>query len=134
MNARSRPEAASESVGEKLSPTVTPWEPSLWFRTELARVEAAVRALPDVLATIPVVLAPLGHSGPPGSREDRTCDRCRKYIPPTDPGRPARFFVGGVSVRISETSKGVVTFGLCDGCHRIEGSPMPGVEVAGVAR
>jgi hypothetical protein len=62
----------------------TPHEPSAWLRGAAARrVRQIAAAVLDVEA-YGVVVAPLGSSGPPGSREDRSCDRCGRYVPERD--------------------------------------------------
>lgn len=59
-----------------------PWEPSAWMRQRLAeRVEVAVRERAAAGGDVAVVI-PLGRTGTPGSREERSCDRCSTYVPP----------------------------------------------------
>lgn len=59
-------------------------EPSAWLRSAAAkRVRQLNAAVPDPSA-YGAIVAPLGSSGPPGSREDRSCDRCGRYVPVGD--------------------------------------------------
>lgn len=53
---------------------------SMWFLNAAA---ARLRQLEKsgVLALDVDILTPIGRSSTPGSREDFTCDRCRKYQP-----------------------------------------------------
>lgn len=56
-------------------------EPTAWLRGragERVREICAMGLDPDGTTTIVV---PLGRSGRIGSREERTCDRCRTYVP-----------------------------------------------------
>lgn len=99
-------------------------EPSLWMRQGMA---ARVAALEPLLRLLPLswggVVTPLVRAIPtPGSREDRTCDRCGGYTPPGP-----LFFPFFLEV---ETGPGlarlVVTGGLCADCARLEfGDELP---------
>jgi len=57
------------------------------------------------------IIAPLGSSGPPGSREDRSCDRCRVFVPEGD---LLHMFVYRPTPRIH------LAGGLCASCARKE--------------
>lgn len=103
--------------------TAAPWEPSAWLRGALARRQAAVDALADLDPASLTVVTPVGPTAAPGSREDRTCDRCRVYVAPTRPGAPVRFFSGGVWTSRADGLRALVTFGLCRRCLDAEGIP-----------
>ena len=85
MSNERRPKAPHESATTKPSVTAgtdfVPVEPSAWLRSAAAaRVRQIKATVPNVEA-YGVVIAPLGETGPKGSREDRSCDRCRTYVP-----------------------------------------------------
>jgi hypothetical protein len=85
MGNESRPAgAAPESLTKATAPRLPQHEPSAWLRGAAAqRVRQIEAAVPDPSA-YGAVVAPLGRTGPPGSREDRECDRCRSYVPEGD--------------------------------------------------
>lgn len=57
-------------------------EASAWLRGAAAR---RVNQIHDLSAFGAItIVAPLGRIGPPGSRADRSCDRCDRYVPPRD--------------------------------------------------
>ncbi|WP_109507218.1 hypothetical protein [Nocardioides speluncae] len=62
---------------------MTPWEPSAWMREAIAR---RVHELDDAAAVADVVVMTLSGEDwrelAEGTPEDRTCDRCRVYVPP----------------------------------------------------
>ena len=58
-----------------------------------------------------IILWPLGRSGKAGTREDRTCDRCRTYVPKGDTFYPAI---------IQATLRMLAVGGLCTTCYAIE--------------
>ncbi|GAA3089281.1 hypothetical protein JOF29_007945 [Kribbella aluminosa] len=112
--------ATTSGPDGKLKSTVTPpWEPSAWFRGQIVRVATRTRLVALPYDGTTVVVVALRHAQP-GSREDRTCDRCREYVPPMS----AKFFCGAQHFRISGHVCGVMTFGLCDRCRRLEGLTM----------
>lgn len=56
-------------------------EPSAWLRERINyRIAQSVALGFRPHAAPPVLVLPLGSSGPPGSREDRACDRCDVFI------------------------------------------------------
>lgn len=81
-------------------------EPTAWLRGALADVLARIDALDLEPGT--AVLAPLGRTA---GREDRTCDRCRHYVPEGPP-----FYCDLLIPR-----PGVhVVVGLCQVCRDLE--------------
>ena len=90
------------------------WEPSAWMRGRLAALERkawrAVSADRDPASC--VVIAALTRHELPGTWQDRTCDRCRAYVPP---GESLHMLSHLVRPWL------VVTGGLCDGCAAAEG-------------
>lgn len=84
-------------------------EPSWWCRTTAAR---RVRELRWTTPTSDqVVVAQLsGRPTPTGSAEDRTCDRCRAYVPPGPPFWCAVYMHRGFRF----------VLGLCTDCARRE--------------
>jgi hypothetical protein len=114
--------AATQNTTPDTSNVLESWEPSAWFRGELDRAAATIRAVvPDDGRVVTTVMAPLGRGARPGSREDRTCDRCRKYVPPTRRNQAPRFFVGAIPIELSKAIRGIVTYGLCVHCVALEG-------------
>ena len=63
------------------SAILDPHEPSAWLRAQVARRVAYVKAVGLDPVGDTLIIAPLGRSAAAGSREDRTCDRCRHYTP-----------------------------------------------------
>ena len=53
--------------------------------------------------------------GPPGGREDRTCDRCRRYVP-----EPDTFCLYMAPAESSTGRRLLLTGGLCQGCGATE--------------
>lgn len=117
MNDESRPKAAHEIPGAASTDSISqhtdgPPEPSAWLRG------AAARRLRQIVATVGdttaygLVVAPLGRSGPPGSHEDRSCDRCRRYV---EQGDQLNLFHYLAAPRV------VLTSGLCGPCWAKEG-------------
>lgn len=103
------------------------WEPSAWMREQTAKALAA--AAPFATRQTTVIL-PLNGIGA-GPREDRTCDRCRVYVPPTRRHESAAFLVGILEHRHVLTGARVsLIFGLCMRCYAAEGSPKSGSVVA----
>jgi hypothetical protein len=86
-------------------------EPSAWLRSTGARRARQIRALHLDASAFGVLIAPLGQTGPPGSREDRSCDRCRTYVP--EPGI-LHVFVYRPDAQIH------LCGGLCPACARKE--------------
>ena len=89
-------------------------EPSVWLRgvcLDLAR-EAAGLGPPPAEGLIP--LLPI-HPAKPGTREDHTCDRCRRYDP--------HLVIHGFYYRPAANL--AVYGGLCDDCARAEFGDLP---------
>ena len=83
-------------------------EPSAWLRGALAGVLARIDALELDLSPADDVVTTLG---PTAGRGDRTCDRCRMYVPQGPP-----FYVDRFTPR-----RGVhVVVGLCRVCRDLE--------------
>jgi hypothetical protein len=59
-------------------------EPSAWLRGAAARCVRQIAAAVLDVEAYGAVIAPLGRTGPPGSRADRECDRCGRYVPEGD--------------------------------------------------
>jgi hypothetical protein len=88
-------------------------EPSAWLRGVAAtRVRQIEAQLKDVdTSAYGAVVAPLGWTGAPGSRADRSCDRCDSYVPP---GSTLLLFLYQPTARIH------LAGGLCAACARKE--------------
>lgn len=91
--------------------TRAPHEATAWLRGAVARRLAVIDRLHDLPAH-DVLVGPLGRAGTPGSREDRTCDRCRRYTP-----RGEDFYPFPVYPRPDV----VLVGGLCASCAGREG-------------
>ena len=87
-------------------------EASAWLRGIAAKRVRQINALHLDTSVYGAVIAPLGRTGDPGSREDRECDRCRSYVPEGD---LLHMFVYMPTPRIH------LAGGLCAGCARKEG-------------
>ena len=90
-------------------------EASHWLREAVAGLVTSLLRFgldPDDLSG-PLVVVPLGGTTTPGTRADRTCDRCRRFVPDD---AAARF----VLVKHQARARLVVTLGLCDRCHTAE--------------
>lgn len=95
-----------------------PSEPSAWLRARVAQRLRAVSALGFAPhANEPLIIAPLGNSGPPGSRADRECDRCGQYVA-----------VGTDLMCIVVTAAAGLRLcgGLCESCWTLEDCPTGG--------
>lgn len=84
-------------------------EPTFWLRSAAAERVRLIDLL-DVEA-FGVVIAPLGSSGPPGSVEDRSCDRCGLYVPEGDRLHLLSYHV---------TARIILCCGLCATCSAKE--------------
>jgi hypothetical protein len=84
-------------------------EPSAWLRGVAAERVRLINTL-DVEA-YGVIIAPLGRTGDPGSRADRECDRCRRFVPQGD---PLHLFTYHPTPRI------ILAGGLCSSCKAKE--------------
>lgn len=87
-------------------------EPSWWCRTTAnRRIRQLERRIDDHITTSGVVVAQLsGAKVVPGGTEDRTCDRCRAYVPKGPPFWCATYAVG----------RYWLVMGLCTDCARRE--------------
>ena len=87
------------------------FEPSAWLRAveadRLADIDAA--GLADSSTTLMVPLSGVGTT--PGSRDDRTCDRCRCYV------REGQRFLLLV---LRSRPHVLLVGGLCERCHQRE--------------
>lgn len=103
-----------------------PHEPTAWMRQAVAARQAAVDAqVHDEDPVTLTVVTPIGDwsaAAITGTVEDRTCDRCRVYVPPTRRGRPFRFFTGAMPLRREDGLTTLVVFGLCLRCAEAEGA------------
>lgn len=89
-----------------MSTTFTNHEPTAWMRTAIAATLRRIDSL-DV-ETDAVIVAPMGRTT---GRDDRTCDRCRHYVPIGPP-----FYVDMIVPR-----PGVhIVVGLCQVCRDLE--------------
>jgi len=93
-------------------PTDFVHEPSAWLRGAAARRVRQINAAGLDVEAFGVVVAPLGRTGPPGSRADRECDRCCSYVPEGD-------LLHLVTYR--PTARILLAGGLCSSCARKEG-------------
>lgn len=92
-----------------------PWEPSAWMRGAIDRATKRIEAAGVTRIMCDVVVTPLGNGSEPGSREDRTCDRCEVYVPP---GR--ELTLGTVAIGRVDGTRGFLVFGLCRTCYGAE--------------
>lgn len=86
-------------------------EGTAWLRGAVARRLAQLDRLDLGPTRGRVIVCPLDRGAEPGSREDRTCDRCRSYVPD---GRP--FVTGLVQPRTGV----LLAYGLCGTCADLE--------------
>lgn len=91
---------------------VTIHEPSAWLRGAAARRVRQIEALPVDTSAYGAIVSPLGRTGEPGSRDDRTCDRCGRYVPAS---KTLHMFVFRPTPQIH------LAGGLCGSCARKEG-------------
>lgn len=83
-------------------------EPTAWLRGRVGAIIEGCHALgldPSDAST--TIVVPLGRTGPPGSREDRSCDRCGTFMPP-----PANLYMS----RLHPLPGLLVVGGLCAVC------------------
>ena len=118
MNDESAPKGAHESATTALiiaAGTDVAHEPSAWLRGAAARRVREIGAqLKDTdTSTYGAIVAPLGRGGAPGSRADRSCDRCGTYV---RQGDLLHMFV------YQPTSRIHLSGGLCGRCARKEGA------------
>lgn len=95
------------------------WEPSAWLRHAIARrqmtIDTVARPFGQGSDGLAVVM-PVSPWSEPGSREDRSCDRCGVYVPVGH-----TLWLGGIELRRRDGLTAVVTFGLCTSCGHAEG-------------
>lgn len=87
-------------------------EPTWWCRTTVARrIRQLERNAGEHLTRSGMVVAQLSQTKVvPGETEDRTCDRCRTYVPKGPPFWCATFAMG----------RFLLVMGLCTDCARRE--------------
>lgn len=90
--------------------TRAPWEPSAWLRDAISKRHKQIRTI-HTNRPGDLVVAPLGPKTAHGAREDRTCDRCRTYVPPGP-----LFYVHAFPAAPAL----VLIVGLCRDCHQLE--------------
>lgn len=99
--------------------TGVPHEPSAWLRNRLNEIESTLRCVMgdqvEVVGQLPTYLVPLGPMGTVGSWEERTCDRCRTYVPVGQSFYP---------IALAPLPYLVVTGGLCPACADLERGPV----------
>jgi hypothetical protein len=88
-------------------------EPSAWLRGTAAKRVRQINAAVLDASAFGAIVSPLGRTGPPGSRADRECDRCRRFVPA---GRTLHLFSYHVPPRI------FLCGGLCGRCAAKEGA------------
>jgi hypothetical protein len=81
MTYESRPKAAHESSTKTTARSLPQHEPSAWLRQAAAKRVRQIGAAVTDTSAFGAIVSPLGRTGEPGSREDRTCDRCGRYVP-----------------------------------------------------
>jgi hypothetical protein len=124
VNDESHPKVAHETTGGKSGTSVTAGadnarkarylpnhEPSAWLRRAAAKRVREIKNLHLDTSAYAAVIAPLGRTGPPGSRADRECDRCGRYVPERD---LLHLFTYQPTPRIH------LTGGLCAACQARE--------------
>lgn len=92
-----------------------PREQTAWLRERLAHIVRRTRIYHQGDPELVIVTHLSGGLTPTptqGSREDRTCDRCRTYTPPGQPG----FWLVGIRHRPWL----IICGGLCDTCYQVE--------------
>jgi len=93
-------------------------EGTAWLRGATADAERRARAAQADLAEPSVAVVTIGPPALPGTREDRTCDRCRTFVD------ECILFWSFLQRR----SGGVyIVGGLCDECREFEGLPSSAV-------
>jgi len=68
-----------DDVGTRHKTTIH--EASAWLRGATAKRVRQINAAVTDVEAYGAIVAPLGRTGPPGSRADRECDRCGRYVP-----------------------------------------------------
>jgi hypothetical protein len=86
-------------------------EPSAWLRGAAAKRVRQINAAVTDVEAYGAIVSPLGRTGAPGSRADRSCDRCNTYVPP---GRTLHLFTYQPTPRIH------LCCGLCPQCEARE--------------
>jgi hypothetical protein len=86
-------------------------EPSAWLRRAAAKRVRQIKNLPVDASAYGAIVSPLGRTGEPGSRADRTCDRCGTYVPAS----------GTLHIFIYQPTPRIHLFGgLCAACQARE--------------
>jgi hypothetical protein len=87
-------------------------ELSSWLRTAAAAgYRTAVRVGGDTLAQGGTVAVPIGPAQADPETEDRTCDRCRTYVPPAEVFWPFKCEYPALAGHV------IVFGGLCTACR-----------------
>lgn len=99
-------------------------EPSAWLRSAVATRLLALEKRGNVLQLgMTWVVSPLsGLPTKPGSTEDFTCDRCRRYVDP-DSDESLHLFSVPCQAQVPGVSNVLLSSGLCDECAAKEGLP-----------
>lgn len=96
--------------------TAPPWEPTAWLREAIDRRADLLEAQGADRAVCDLVVTPLaGPWAAPGTREDRTCDRCRVYVPPR-----LQLWIGAVQMQRVDGTVALLVLGLCCLCRDAE--------------
>jgi hypothetical protein len=95
-----------------------PWEPTAWMRETIDRRLAQLDAHDpnDYDLAIGSLTGGWNPATVVGTREDRTCDRCRVYVPPRLP-----FWAAAVEyIDPASRTRAVLLTGLCNRCKDAE--------------
>lgn len=103
------------------APPAPPWEPTAWLRDADARRLAQLTPTAREAGSATILTTLTGSRTTAGTREDRTCDRCEVYVPPTKPGRPVAYFVAWIEHSNRRGGRALIVVGLCKRCADAEG-------------
>lgn len=94
-----------------------PWEPTAWMREAIDRRTAQLEDRGIDRTVCDAVVVPLAGNwtGIAGTREDRTCDRCRVYVP-----HGLDLWAGTVQMQRVDGTRALLAFGLCSACRNAE--------------
>lgn len=96
--------------------TAPPWEPTAWMREAIDRRVDQLEAQGVDRTRCDTVVTPLaGLSTTPGTREDRTCDRCSVYVSPK-----LHLWGGAVQMQRVDGTIALLVVGLCQRCAAAE--------------